>query len=74
MRLPQRSESFALNESFNFQKPKDGNQMKIERNYNSFQGKESLGFFSGAHVFGTPGGKTKIAHVLFIDIARLYCS
>lgn len=48
--------------------------MKIERNYNSFQGKESLGFFSGAHVFGTPGGKTKIAHVLFIDIARLYCS
>lgn len=50
MRLPQRSESFALTESFNFQKPKEGNEIKIERNYDSFQGKESLDFLA-VHMF-----------------------
>ena len=70
MQFLQRSESFVLTKSFNFQKLKDDNKIKIEKNYNLFKGKRS--FFGGEHVPRKPGGKTKFAHVLFIDIARLY--
>ena len=48
MQFLQRSESFVLTKSFNFQKLKDDNKIKIEKNYNLFKGKRS---FLAAHMF-----------------------